>query len=96
MHKKFDIVAVEDFHLLVDLEAQSDSLKKDDPILFTPSTGEREIYFYDSCDGYGMGVYDINNQRCTISYSRTCKILGVLDKEIEGVPNVSINKDIKN
>ncbi len=92
MQKKFDIIAVKDFHLLVDLEAQSDSLKQGDPILFTPTFGERQIFFYDECDGYGMGVYDIDKERYTISYSRTCKILGVLDKEIENIPKVIFNK----
>jgi hypothetical protein len=92
MDKRFDIVSMEDFHLLVDLEAQSNSLKEGDPILFTPTLGERQIFFYDCCDGYGMGVFDTGGERCTISYSRTCKILGVLDKEIEKIPMVTFKK----
>lgn len=81
-------VKVKDFHVLVDTKTQQKDLVKGDAILFTHNDGEKDIYIYDCCDGYGMGAYDLNNQRCTIAYSHCCKIVTTIDKTIEKLPTI--------
>ncbi len=88
---KYKIVPVEDFYVLVDTSAKEKDLKKGDGILFTPSEGERKVFSYDESDGYGLGVYDSNNTRHTISLSRACKIVTVVGKTIKNIPYYSHN-----
>lgn len=61
-------------YILSKNEQQGD-LIKGDKILFHKNDDSIEICEYVECDGYGMGVIDSNNERATISYSQTSKIL---------------------
>lgn len=88
--ERYISIPFEDFFVLIDSKAQQEDLKKGDGILFTASDGERKIYIYDECDGYGMGAYDLKGQRYTIAYSHCAKIVTVIDKEIEGLPSISL------
>jgi hypothetical protein len=86
--QRYVSVPVDDFNVLIDGKAQQGDLVKGDGILFTASDGSRKIYIYDSCDGYGMGAYDLSGQRYTLSYSHCAKIVTVIDKEIDNLPAI--------
>ena len=40
----------------------SSKLVKGNALLFTKESGERELYYFDEHDGYGLGVYYLLNR----------------------------------
>jgi len=69
----------------------SANLVKGDGLLFSRDNEDYELYYYEAEDGFGLGVLDLNNQRCTISRTRCCLIKAQSKPILRNMPVVNID-----
>lgn len=87
---QYVIVPVDNFFVLLDQSLQQKDLIPGRPVLLFHSEGEPEIFFYQEDHGYGMGALDLEGRSCTIRYSSCTVIVGIIGKEIQGIPSINL------
>ena len=94
--KTFQPIEVDGVVYWIDITfKESENLKRGNGILFTKENGEREVYTYDEHDGYGLGVFDLQKQRCTIRQSAWCLIVAQSQATLYKVPIINLDSYVE-